>query len=122
MNNGRGVKLGSETQTVVGRCSQLAVWAHKDRNAGETCRKASLKKVYMRLVVTTAIFSVLLSYPALNEEPREDTPMKFKLNSHSFSDGGNIPKKYTCDGDDVSPELHWTGSTTGCEEFRADRG
>jgi Raf kinase inhibitor-like YbhB/YbcL family protein len=87
--------------------------------AGETSRKPSLKKVYMRLVVTTAIFSVLLSYPALNEErsPREDTPMKFKLNSHPFSDGGNIPKKYTCDGDDVSPELHWTGQPPAAKSF-----
>ena len=73
----------------------------------------------MRLVVTTAIFSVLLSYPALSEErsPREDTPMKFKLNSHPFSEGGNIPKKYTCDGEDVSPELHWTGQPPAAKSF-----
>ncbi len=70
----------------------------------------------MRLVVTTAIFSVLLSYPALSEErsPREDTPMKFKLNSHPFSEGGNIPKKYTCDGEDVS----YIGCCSICPETR----
>jgi Phosphatidylethanolamine-binding protein len=85
-------------------------------NAGEDLSQ-SLKKVHVRLVVTMAIFSALLSYPALNEEPREDTPMKFKLNSHSFSDGGNIPKKYTCDGDDVSPELHWTGQPPAAKSF-----
>jgi Raf kinase inhibitor-like YbhB/YbcL family protein len=63
----------------------------------------------MRFVVTTAIFSVLLSSLANRDRSfEESTPMKFKLNSHPFSDGGNIPKKYTCDGDDVSPELHWT--------------
>jgi Raf kinase inhibitor-like YbhB/YbcL family protein len=32
-----------------------------------------------------------------------------KLTSPAFADGAPIPARYTCDGDDVSPELHWTG-------------
>jgi Raf kinase inhibitor-like YbhB/YbcL family protein len=30
------------------------------------------------------------------------------LTSAAFDDGGPIPAKYTCDGDDVSPPLAWT--------------
>lgn len=32
-----------------------------------------------------------------------------KLHSSDFSHEGVIPKKFTCDGEDVSPELSWTG-------------
>ncbi len=31
----------------------------------------------------------------------------FTLESTSFSDGQAIPQKYTCHGDNISPELHW---------------
>jgi Raf kinase inhibitor-like YbhB/YbcL family protein len=30
-----------------------------------------------------------------------------KLSSPAFSEGGSIPKKHTCDGDNVSPQLLW---------------
>ena len=32
----------------------------------------------------------------------------FTLESTSFSNGGHVPEKYTCHGDNVSPELHWS--------------
>lgn len=33
--------------------------------------------------------------------------MKIHLTSSAFQEGGMIPPKYTCDGDDVSPPLSW---------------
>ena len=35
--------------------------------------------------------------------------MALTLTSSAFSDGGAIPTKYTCDGEDTSPPLAWTG-------------
>jgi hypothetical protein len=35
--------------------------------------------------------------------------MAIKITSAAFEEGGMIPRKYTCDGDDVSPPLAWTG-------------
>jgi Raf kinase inhibitor-like YbhB/YbcL family protein len=32
-----------------------------------------------------------------------------RLTSSAFSDGGDIPSKYTCDGENVSPPLAWDG-------------
>jgi Raf kinase inhibitor-like YbhB/YbcL family protein len=32
----------------------------------------------------------------------------FVLTSSAFHAGGTIPKRYTCDGANVSPALHWT--------------
>ncbi len=33
--------------------------------------------------------------------------MAFQLTSSAFSEGGEIPRKHTCDGEDVSPLLEW---------------
>ena len=33
----------------------------------------------------------------------------FRLTSRAFIEGGAIPREYTCDGDDASPALSWSG-------------
>jgi Raf kinase inhibitor-like YbhB/YbcL family protein len=72
----------------------------------------------MRLVVIATILSVLFVYTVLGSDTlRVEDTTKFKLNSHSFSEGADIPKKYTCDGDDVSPELHWTDQPPAAKSF-----
>ena len=43
--------------------------------------------------------------------------MSFPISSGSFANGGNIPKKFTCDGADVSPELSWTQPPAGTQSF-----
>jgi Raf kinase inhibitor-like YbhB/YbcL family protein len=39
--------------------------------------------------------------------------MTFTLHTSSFEPGGNIPKKYTCDGADIAPEFDWTDPPPG---------
>jgi Raf kinase inhibitor-like YbhB/YbcL family protein len=41
----------------------------------------------------------------------------FVLTSPVFHTGGNIPKRYTCDGANVSPPLHWTAPPRGTASF-----
>ncbi len=41
--------------------------------------------------------------------------MDIKITSTAFEEGGMIPRKYTCDGEDVSPPLSWTGVPEGAE-------
>lgn len=43
--------------------------------------------------------------------------MAFAISSASFSAGGDIPKKFTCDGPDLSPELSWTDAPAGVRSF-----
>lgn len=50
------------------------------------------------------IASVLLAVPALFIADM-GTAMALSLTSSAFKPGGNIPSKYTCEGDDVSPPL-----------------
>jgi hypothetical protein len=43
--------------------------------------------------------------------------MAFEVHSIAFTAGGTIPKKYTCDGLDVSPPLSWTDLPTGTKSL-----
>lgn len=43
--------------------------------------------------------------------------MSLSISSPSFSSGGEIPKKFTCDGPDVSPQLVWTEPPSGTKSF-----
>lgn len=45
----------------------------------------------------------------------EGGQMEIKVSSQAFQEGGMIPRKYTCDGDDVSPPLAWTGIPDGAK-------
>ena len=43
--------------------------------------------------------------------------MTFALTTTAFSVGGDIPKKYTCDGADLSPTLSWTDMPAGTQSL-----
>lgn len=40
-----------------------------------------------------------------------------KLSSSAFAESAPIPEQYTCEGDDVSPPLAWTGAPAGTKGF-----
>ena len=42
-------------------------------------------------------------------EVMEDTSMAITITSTAFEDGGMIPQKHTCDSENTSPPLAWTG-------------
>lgn len=43
--------------------------------------------------------------------------MAFRLESTAFKNGGSIPKKYACDGEDISPPLTWADAPSGTKIF-----
>lgn len=43
--------------------------------------------------------------------------MYLTISSPSFPSGRDIPKKFTCDGVDVSPQLAWTDPPVGTKSF-----
>jgi Raf kinase inhibitor-like YbhB/YbcL family protein len=38
---------------------------------------------------------------------------EFALNSEAFTHGGEIPRRHTCDGEDVAPALSWSDPPAG---------
>ena len=47
----------------------------------------------------------------------ESLAAAFVLTSSAFGNGGMIPKRYTCDGANVSPALRWTAPPRGTASF-----
>lgn len=43
--------------------------------------------------------------------------MALELESLVFVHGGRVPKKFTCEGEDVSPPLSWKGAPAGTKSF-----
>jgi len=43
--------------------------------------------------------------------------MTFKITSPAFADNAAIPAKYTCEGEDVSPPLAWSGVPAGTKSL-----
>lgn len=43
--------------------------------------------------------------------------MSFQISSAAFSSGETIPKRFTCDGPDVSPQLSWKEAPAATQSF-----
>ncbi|MBI2999166.1 MAG: YbhB/YbcL family Raf kinase inhibitor-like protein [Deltaproteobacteria bacterium] len=43
--------------------------------------------------------------------------MAMEIKSSAFQNGADIPRKYTCDGPDVSPPLRWENPPSGTKGF-----
>jgi hypothetical protein len=43
-------------------------------------------------------------------EPAKEKTMSIQITSSAFAEGQPIPDKYTCQGKDISPPLHWTNT------------
>ncbi len=57
--------------------------------------------------------SATMSPSAQSSPSPEATMPDFVVTSNAFEPGGSIPKRFTCDGEDVSPDLAWTGAPAG---------
>lgn len=52
-----------------------------------------------------------------SSETVQEENMALTLSSNAFNDGESIPKKYTCDGEDISPQLSWDNVPEGTQSF-----
>jgi Raf kinase inhibitor-like YbhB/YbcL family protein len=78
----------------------------------------------VRKVVITWGFVLLMSLGVVSCQrsgPTEATKgageMSLKITSTAFQEGGMIPKKFTCDGENLSPPLFWSGIPAGTKSI-----
>jgi len=58
-----------------------------------------------------------IAFPAGTMAQTKSLTMSLTMTSASFANGGDIAKKFTCDGADVSPQLAWSGAPAGTKTF-----
>ncbi len=68
----------------------------------------------MKLAISLLIAFLLL--PQTNIQ-KGGVKKMFTIKSTAFKDGETIPKKFTCDGQDYSPELIWENAPAGTKSF-----
>lgn len=73
--------------------------------------------VRLRSAGSLRIAAVLLAVQAWLIADAAGTTMALTLSSSAFKQGGKIPSKYTCEGDDVSPPLSFDGIPAGTKSL-----
>lgn len=76
----------------------------------------------MRTVVLVAFAAALVGLQAgcggrAPEPKTPEAPMTITVSSTAFTDGGDIPRRYTCDGESVSPPLTFAGIPAGTRDL-----
>lgn len=82
-------------------------------------RKPIFNLLALSLVLTIAACSTQAPSPtpSLNKEGGTREPMAFALESSALNEGGTIPTRYTCEGADVSPEIHWQDTPDSTQSY-----
>jgi hypothetical protein len=80
--------------------------------------RGRLRFLHIRSLRTLAFICVLAA-AASGQAARaeEGRPMALSITSTAFVAGGAIPRRYTCEGDDASPPLAWSGAPDAAKSF-----
>jgi Raf kinase inhibitor-like YbhB/YbcL family protein len=73
------------------------------------------RKTSIRLILFSFFLLLFLAVTPSGQE--EAQAMALQLTTSAFLSQGTIPKKFTCDGPDVSPPLAWSGAPQGTQSF-----
>jgi len=66
----------------------------------------------------TALFLIVSALTqATPDAGAGEKAMAFSIRSDDIRDGERIARRFTCEGEDVSPELHWQDAPEGTESF-----
>ncbi|MDQ1265648.1 MAG: hypothetical protein QG635_799 [Bacteroidota bacterium] len=65
--------------------------------------------------IIEVILLIILTNNLYNQQIAKEVDIKLK--SKAFAEGEMIPKKYSCDGKNISPELSWSGIPAGAKSI-----
>jgi Raf kinase inhibitor-like YbhB/YbcL family protein len=76
-----------------------------------------LPKQRLFLFACFAIATCLICALSCSTRPPQTVPLTLQLTSPDFSAGADIPKQFTCEGNDSSPALQWKEPPPGAQSF-----
>jgi len=68
-------------------------------------------------VSDSSSFTASSTAPTDTRSGRQSNAMALKVTSSAFQQGGSIPSKYTCEGQDLSPPLAWSGAPSNAKSI-----
>ncbi len=77
------------------------------------CRTRIVKSFFLFATLSSCV--LIAAGSAFSGESR--TAQKFALISSAFQAGADIPRKYTCEAEDVSPPLRWENAPAATRTF-----
>jgi Raf kinase inhibitor-like YbhB/YbcL family protein len=60
---------------------------------------------------------IVIASPGVSSLSAGGPDMALTITSSAFAEGAMIPRNYTCDAEDISPELKWSGPPKGTKSF-----
>ena len=81
----------------------------------EECRHQTLSR-YRILVLLIVLLGISGCQPGV-EDPGDEATMSIHVTSTAFNEGENIPKEYSCDGENLSPPLAWSDVPQGTQSL-----
>jgi Raf kinase inhibitor-like YbhB/YbcL family protein len=70
----------------------------------------------LRLLAPAMLVNLLTTLPT-SADAKGASSMTLSLTSPAFAEGGEIPTRYTCEGQDVSPPLAWSEPPSGTKSL-----
>ena len=71
----------------------------------------------MRFALLLVILMVVLPLVAIAAHAQGGSVMSLTVSSTSFPGNAEIPRKFTCEGEDQSPQLSWSGAPSATQAF-----
>jgi len=77
------------------------------------------KRSFVFFLVPTFLCVCMIGIQAkqIEQIEKEGNSMELEIKSTAFEEGGSIPRKYTCDGTDISPPLSWAPPPEGTKSL-----
>jgi Raf kinase inhibitor-like YbhB/YbcL family protein len=74
-------------------------------------------KIYLAVVLALALCLAALLPAGCESKEVSPVAVTLSLSSTAFQEGGSIPDRYTCEGQDISPQLSWGEPPVGTESL-----
>jgi len=81
------------------------------------CQAVRRIAILFSSITFTLIGQLLIAFAPSVLAQAGGSTMSLSISSPSFSNGGDIARKFTCDGADVSPQLSWTEPPARTKSF-----
>lgn len=73
--------------------------------------------MWRKAICISGIMLILFVLPCACTQTNPQGGKNMNISSTAFPEGGMIPKKFTCDGDDISPSLKWDSVPAGTKSI-----